>query len=128
MTWREGPEAASDDGHGAKLGPGLVHHVWTGGVLLAVLAIAPLQVVVCAGDGHLHGCSSLRRQRETLSLSSKSLRSATPRVTAFSSKTPVPLKNSVSSHKKRQKPQLFHLLYSLIKSPFVEEAVKGENV
>lgn len=53
----EGAEAAGDDGHGAELGPGLVDHVGAGGVLLAVLAIPPLQVVVRAGDGHLHGCS-----------------------------------------------------------------------
>lgn len=59
MTWREGAEAASDDGHGAELGPGLVDHVGAGGVLLAVLPIPPLQVVVRAGDGHLHGCASV---------------------------------------------------------------------
>lgn len=58
MAWSEGAEAASDDGHGAELGPGLVHHVGAGGVLLAVLPIPPFQVVVCAGDGHLHGCAS----------------------------------------------------------------------
>lgn len=52
----EGAEAACDDGHGAELGPGLVDHVGAGGVLLAVLAVATLQVVVGAGDGHLHGC------------------------------------------------------------------------
>lgn len=59
---REGAEAACDDGYGAELGPGLVHHVGAGGVLLAVLAVAPLQVVVGAGDGHLHGCSGVRTQ------------------------------------------------------------------
>ena len=52
----EGSEAAGDDGHGAELGPGLVHHVGAGGALLAVVSsIPPLQVVVRAGDGHLHG-------------------------------------------------------------------------
>lgn len=55
MTWSEGAEAASDDGHGAKLGPGLVHHVGAGGTLLAVVSIPSFQVVVRAGDGHLHG-------------------------------------------------------------------------
>lgn len=55
MAWGEGAEAASDDGHGAELGPGLVDHVGAGGALLAVVPIAPLQVVVRAGDGHLHG-------------------------------------------------------------------------
>lgn len=55
MAWSEGAEAACDDGHGAELGPGLVHHVGAGGALLAVVPIAPLQVVVRAGDGHLHG-------------------------------------------------------------------------
>lgn len=57
MAWSEGAEAASDDGHGAELGPSLVHHVGAGGVLLAVLPIPPFQVVICAGDGHLHGCA-----------------------------------------------------------------------
>ena len=55
MAWSEGAEAARDDGHGAELGPGLVHHVGAGGALLAVVSIPPLQVVVCTGDGHLHG-------------------------------------------------------------------------
>lgn len=129
MAWCEGPKAASDDGHSAKLGPGLVHHIGTGGVLLAVLTIAPLQVVVCAGNGHLHSCSSLRRQRETLSLSSKSLRSATPSVSFLLQKTPQFLsKIQFLLIIKSKKPQLFHLLYSHIKSPFIEEAVKGENV
>lgn len=55
----EGAEAAGDDGHGAELGPGLVDHVGAGGALLAVVPIAPLQVVVRAGDGHLHGWASV---------------------------------------------------------------------
>lgn len=54
MPWSEGAEAASDDGHGAELCPGLVHHVGAGGTL-AVVPIPPLQVMVRAGDGHLHG-------------------------------------------------------------------------
>ncbi len=55
MPWGEGAEAASDDGHGAELGSGLVHHIGAGGTLLAVVPIPPLQVVVRTGDGHLHG-------------------------------------------------------------------------
>lgn len=55
MARSEGAKAASDDGHSAELGPGLVHHIGAGGVLLAVVPIAPLQVVVRTGDGHLHG-------------------------------------------------------------------------
>lgn len=63
MTWSEGAKAASDDGHSAELGPGLVHHVGAGGILLAVLPVPPLQVVVCAGDGHLHGCALVEGSR-----------------------------------------------------------------
>lgn len=55
VPWSEGAEAARDDGHGAELGARLVHHVGAAGALLAVVPIAPLQVVVRAGDGHLHG-------------------------------------------------------------------------
>lgn len=51
----EGAEAAGNDGHCPELGPGLVHHVGAGGALLAVVPIAPLQVVIRTGDGHLHG-------------------------------------------------------------------------
>lgn len=55
MAWREGAEASSNDGHGTELGPGLVHHVGAGGALFAVVPIAPLQVVIRTGNGHLHG-------------------------------------------------------------------------
>lgn len=55
MPWSKGAEAASDDGNSPELRPGLVHHVGAGGTLLAVVPIAPLQVVVSTGDGHLHG-------------------------------------------------------------------------
>lgn len=58
VAWGEGAKAASDDGHRAELGPGLVHHVGAGGALLAVVPIAPLQVVVRTGYGHLHGWAS----------------------------------------------------------------------
>lgn len=54
MARSEGAKAASDDGHRAELGPRLVDHTGAGGVLLAVVPISPLQVVVRAGDGHLH--------------------------------------------------------------------------
>lgn len=50
MAWREGAEASRDDGHGTELGPGLVDHIGAGGALLAVVPIAPLQVVVRTGD------------------------------------------------------------------------------
>lgn len=59
MAWREGAEASRNDGHGTELGPGLVDHVGAGGALLAVVPIAPLQVVVRTGDGHLHGWASV---------------------------------------------------------------------
>lgn len=55
VAWGEGTEAAGDDGHRAELGPSRVHHVGAGGALLAVVAVAALQVVVSARDGHLHG-------------------------------------------------------------------------
>lgn len=55
VAWSKRAEAAGDDGHGAELGPGLVDHVGAGGALLAVVPIPPLQVVIRAGDGHLHG-------------------------------------------------------------------------
>jgi len=55
VPWGEGAEAARDDGHGAELGPVLVHHVGAAAALLAVVPVAPRQVVVRAGDGHLHG-------------------------------------------------------------------------
>lgn len=60
VAWSEGAEAASNDGNGPELCPGLVHHVGAGGTLLAVVPIAPLQVVVGTGDGHLHGCPSVK--------------------------------------------------------------------
>lgn len=50
MSGSEGAEATGDDGHSSELGPGLVHHVGAGGALLAVVPIAPLQVVVRTGD------------------------------------------------------------------------------
>lgn len=59
MARREGAEASRDDGHGTELGPGLVDHIGAGGALLAVVPIAPLQVVVRTGDGHLHGWASV---------------------------------------------------------------------
>ena len=71
MAWGEGAEAASDDGHGAKLGPGLVHHIGAGGALLAVVPIAPLQVVVRTGDGHLHDLSFSGGERSSLSRGGK---------------------------------------------------------
>lgn len=68
MARREGAKAAGDDGHSAKLGPGLVHHIGAGGILLAVLTITPLQVVVRAGNGHLHGCTSVERDVEKVQM------------------------------------------------------------
>ena len=58
----EGAKAAGDDGHRAELGPRLVDHIGAGGTLLAVVPVAPLQVVVRAGDGHLHGCRLIARE------------------------------------------------------------------
>ncbi|KAJ1088119.1 hypothetical protein NDU88_001278 [Pleurodeles waltl] len=57
---REGAQAARDDGHGAEPGARGVHHVGGAGVLLAVplVPIAALQVVLRAGDGHLHGSAA----------------------------------------------------------------------
>lgn len=57
MLGGEGPQAAGDNRHGPEFGPGCVHHVGRGGVLLAdepLFPIATLQVVLRAGDGHLH--------------------------------------------------------------------------
>lgn len=53
----EGPQAAGDNRHRPEFGPGGVHHVGSSGVLLAdepLFPIATLQVVLRAGDGHLH--------------------------------------------------------------------------
>lgn len=57
MLRGEGPQAASDDSDSAEFGPGCVHHIGGGGVLLAqksVLTISTLQIVLCAGYGDLH--------------------------------------------------------------------------
>lgn len=54
MSGCEGAKAASDDSHRPELCPGLVHHIGTGGALLTVVPIPPLEVVVRAGNRHLH--------------------------------------------------------------------------
>lgn len=57
MLRRERSQTASDNRHRPKFGPGCIHYVGGSGVLLAdepVFTIATLQVVLCAGDGHLH--------------------------------------------------------------------------
>lgn len=57
MLRGEGPQAASDDSDSAEFGPGCVHHIGGGGVLLAqksVLTISTLQIVLCAGYRDLH--------------------------------------------------------------------------
>lgn len=51
------PQTASNNSHCPKFCPGCIHYVRGSGVLLAdesVFTISTLQVVVCAGDGHLH--------------------------------------------------------------------------
>ena len=50
----EGAKTSCDDGHRAELGSGGIDHIGAGGVLLAVVTIATLQVVVGASDGDLH--------------------------------------------------------------------------
>lgn len=59
MARGEGPEAAGDDGHSAELCARLVDHVGASGALFAVVSIAPLEVVVRTGDGHLHADSEV---------------------------------------------------------------------
>lgn len=57
MLRGEGPQAASDDSDSAEFGPGCVHHIGGGGVLLAqksVFTISTLQIVLCAGYRDLH--------------------------------------------------------------------------
>lgn len=57
----EGAQAAGDEGHGAEARPGGAARVGAGGAagLAAVPVAVPrrLQVVVGAGEGHLHACS-----------------------------------------------------------------------
>lgn len=51
------PQTASNNSHCPKFRPGCIHYVRGSGVLLAdepVFTISTLQVVLRAGDGHLH--------------------------------------------------------------------------
>lgn len=55
------PQTASNNSHCPKFCPGCIHNVRGSGALLAdepVFTISTLQVVLCAGDGHLHRAPS----------------------------------------------------------------------
>lgn len=67
MLRGEGPQAASDDSDSAEFGPGCVHHIGGGGVLLAQKSVLTISTLKLCSVQAIETCIASQDQRKVLS-------------------------------------------------------------